>query len=213
MVTTPYDDSIVSTVDKISVLHARKHRLCLSNNSLIIIFCILSESGQAMHVLIPLFAFLLSLTHATPLHTPRVDYLVHEWQVEHPTWTRMRRLEEDVTLPLRIGLKQRNLDVLPDFLMSVSDPDSPSYGQHWTPEKVVETFAPAPEAVDRVYTWLVEAGFGKKRVRRSANRAWIEVKDATAGEVERLLDARYHVYKREEGGEHFGVHVPCPIHS
>jgi tripeptidyl-peptidase-1 len=143
------------------------------------------------------------LPQAAPSYVSRTGYVVHEKRLEHPSWTRMRRLEGEVALPLRIGLKQRNLDVLPDHLMSVSDPSSPFYGQHWTPDKVVETFAPDPEAKDRVRAWLIESGFEETRVKRSANQAWIEVRDATASEVEQLLDARYHVYKRE-GEEHVG---------
>ena len=151
---------------------------------------------------------LAGLTHAISLHTPRVDHIVHEQRIEHPSWRLVGRVEGDATLSLRIGLKQRNLDLLPDYLMSVSDPNSPSYSQHWTPEKVVETFAPGSEAWDRVHAWLVGAGFKKTRVKTSANRGWIEVRDATVSEVEQLLDARYHVYKREEGGEHIGEHFP-----
>jgi hypothetical protein len=52
-------------------------------------------------------------------------------------------------------------------------------------------------------------GIEETRIRRSANRAWIEVRDAIASEVEQLLDARYYVYKREEDGEHFGVCSPA----
>lgn len=162
-----------------------------------------------MHPFVLLFTiFLARPVHAISLHTPRVDHVVHEQRIEHPTWTLIRRVEGDATLSLRIGLKQRNLDLLPDHLMSVSDPNSPSYAQHWTPEKVVETFAPASEAGDRVHAWLISAGFEEMRVRRSANRGWIEVSEATIAEVEELLDARYHVYKREEGGEHIGKHIP-----
>lgn len=156
-----------------------------------------------MHLFVLLSTLLLaSLTQAISLHTPRADHVVHERRIQDPAWTRTQRLKGDVILPLRIGLKQRNLELLPDFLMSVSDPSSSSFGQHWTPEKVIEMFAPASEAGDRVHAWLVSAGFEESRLRRSANRAWFEVRDATAGEVEQLLDARYHVYKREEGGEH-----------
>jgi tripeptidyl-peptidase I len=102
-----------------------------------------------MHLSALLTLLLASLTRAT---TPRTDRVVHEWRIEHPEWTRSGRLDGDVTLSLRIGLKQRNLDLLPDYLMSVSDPSSPYFGQHWTPEKVVETFAPAFEAGDRVHS-------------------------------------------------------------
>jgi len=34
------------------------------------------------------------------------------------------------------GLKQQNIHKGHDFLMDVSDPTSPNYGNHWTPEQV-----------------------------------------------------------------------------
>ena len=72
-----------------------------------------------MYLLVLLSTLLLAFfTQATPLHTPRADHVVHERHIEHPGWTRRRRLEGDATLHLRIGLKQRNLDLLPDYLMS-----------------------------------------------------------------------------------------------
>jgi tripeptidyl-peptidase-1 len=191
-------------------------RLCLSTILFIIILVFLhhasllvSQSTNRMHLLVLLSTLPLLvgyLTEATALHVPRAGYVVHEMRVEDPSWTRTRRLEGDITLPLRIGLKQRNLDLLPDYLMSVSDPSSPSYGQHWTLKKVVETFTPEPEARDRVHAWLVGSGFEETRVKRSVNQAWIEVRDATASEVEQLLDARYHVYKRESE-EHVGEYI------
>jgi tripeptidyl-peptidase-1 len=43
-------------------------------------------------------------------------------------WTRLERHASDAALPLRFGLRQRNLDKLDDFLLAVSNPDSPNYG-------------------------------------------------------------------------------------
>jgi tripeptidyl-peptidase-1 len=147
---------------------------------------------------------LIPLVLGTPFLDHRTDYVLHEKRVEHSAWTRTRRLEGYIPLPLRIGLKQRNLDLLPDYLMSVSDPNSPSYGQHWTPEQVAEKFAPAEETHNTVRDWLVTAGIDARRVRRSVNNAWIDVHEATAAEIERLLDAQYHVYQHEGGAEHIG---------
>lgn len=147
---------------------------------------------------------LISIIQATPLLDRKADYVVHEKRVEHPAWMRARRLEGYTPLPLRIGLKQRNLDNLPDYLMSVSDPNSPTYGQHWTPEQVAETFSPTRETHDVVREWLIEAGVDAHRVRRSINNAWVEVHHATAAEIEQLLDTQYHVYEHG-GAEHIGT--------
>ncbi|KAF9467748.1 subtilisin-like protein [Collybia nuda] len=151
---------------------------------------------------------LVSLIRATPTLERKVDYVVHEKRVEHPASLRTRRLEGHTLLPLRIGLKQRNLDNLADYLMSVSDPNSQTYGQHWTPEKVVETFAPAKETHDTVRRWLLDAGVDARRVHRSVNNAWVEIPDATVAEIEQLLDTQYHVYKHE-GSEH----IACDSYS
>ncbi|KAG5646730.1 hypothetical protein DXG03_002412 [Asterophora parasitica] len=140
------------------------------------------------------------LGNANP-HTTR-GLIVHEKRASHPNLSLTRRLEPDTPLPLRIALKQQNLDRLSDLLQEVSDPQSPSYGQHWTPEKVVRTFAPPDSAASAVRRWLEASGVEPARIRRSANQAWVEVKGATAGEVERILGTKYHVYKRDTGGEH-----------
>ncbi|KAG5633905.1 hypothetical protein H0H81_004466, partial [Sphagnurus paluster] len=149
-----------------------------------------------------LLAVLFPLYSATPLseHTSRAGYVVHEKRSVEPDWQLERRVAQDAPLAFRIGLKQRNLDQLPDLLLAVSDPASPSYGQHWTQEQIVSRFAPPETAVASVRAWLEAEGVEPKRIRRSFNQAWVEVRDATAGEVERLLDTQYHVYKRDGGG-------------
>ncbi|KAG6916154.1 hypothetical protein DXG01_008206 [Tephrocybe rancida] len=163
------------------------------------------------------FSLLLSLTpafsKANPLtvHTPsaRAGYTIHERPVLPPNYHPTRRLPTSAPLPLRIALKQRNLDLLPELLLSVSDPESSTYGEHWTPERIASTFAPHEDAVRAVKGWLEMEGVNPQRIRHSTNRAWIEVGGATAGEVERILDTRYRVYKREdgEGEEHIGPNV------
>jgi tripeptidyl-peptidase-1 len=37
---------------------------------------------------------------------------------------------------MSIGLAQQNIDKSHDFLMDVSDPESPNYAKYWRPEKV-----------------------------------------------------------------------------
>ncbi|KAK7025000.1 Tripeptidyl-peptidase sed1 [Favolaschia claudopus] len=128
--------------------------------------------------------------------------VVHERRIPHSSLTLSRRLEADVTIPLRIGLKQQNMNLLSDHLLAVSDPQSRQFGQHWTPEHVAEVFAPANESRDAVNAWLVESGFHPHRLGSSHNKAWIYVKDATVAEVEGLLDTEYHVYTHESGEEH-----------
>ena len=56
-----------------------------------------------------------------------------------------QRISRDVLLPMRIGLKQNENSIAnaESWLMSVSDPDSKSYGRFWAQTDIVEAFGPA----------------------------------------------------------------------
>ena len=135
------------------------------------------------------------------------DFVVHEKRAfndgldtrDEPNFH--RRLESHVTIPLRIALKQRNLDALSGHLLSVSDPSSASYGQHWTHERVVEAFAPSTTAHETVRRWLIDiGGFEESRVSIIKNGGWIEVVGgATVAEAEELLRAEYQIFARDDG--------------
>ncbi|KAI9451656.1 subtilisin-like protein [Russula earlei] len=143
-----------------------------------------------------------SLVAAAP--SRRANYVVHERRAAEPvTWMKSRRLDPDKVLPLRIGLAQQNLHELEDLLMSVAHPDSPTFGQHWSPERVAEHFAPSEDTISTVKLWLINEGFRGDRIRVSPSKGWIDV-NATASEVESLLDAEYHVYTHPSGHEQIG---------
>ncbi|KAJ7445217.1 subtilisin-like protein [Mycena galericulata] len=148
-------------------------------------------------------AFLLATSTSALRVKPATSSTIHEKRADHPSLTHTRRLEGHVTVPLKIGLKQRNVDTLAEHLLSVSDPHSPSFAQHWSPEKVVEVFAPADETTTAVTAWLADAGFAD-RMRVAHNKAWIHLDNATVDEVEQLLGAEYNVYIHESGEEHAG---------
>ncbi len=150
---------------------------------------------------------LVALASAVPSRQRRSDLVVHERRAAEPLdWVRSRRLEPTAILPMCLGLAQSNLDKLEDMLMSVSHPLSPSYGKHFSPQDVVDTFAPSGETVARVTEWLVESGIAKERLRMSASKGWIAF-NATVEEAEALIDAEYHVYTHESGAEQIGE---CP---
>ncbi|KDR74659.1 hypothetical protein GALMADRAFT_123401 [Galerina marginata CBS 339.88] len=138
-------------------------------------------------------------------------YVLHERRSHVPSgWSLVRRFDPSEVLPLRFGLKQSNMDKLEDFLHDVSHPDSPNYGQHWTPARIAETFAPSTETVDTVHSWLVGAGLDASRLRVSPSKAWIQV-NATVEEAEHLLKTEYNVYKHEGGAQHIACeayHLP-----
>jgi len=83
--------------------------------------------------------------------------------------------------------------------MSVSDPKSPNYGQHWTPQQVAETFAPSSDSVAAVNNWLLSAGFTSSQLSGSVSMGWVNI-NTTFAQAESLLDAEYHVYEHSRSG-------------
>ncbi|KAJ7752583.1 subtilisin-like protein, partial [Mycena metata] len=143
---------------------------------------------------------------SAPLH------VVHEKRAADPHasgWIQGRRMDPNDIIPLRVGLQQQNLHQLEDLLLSVSHPDSPTYGQHWSPAQVVDLFSPSYETIAAVKNWLVNSGLSEERLRLSPSRGWINV-NVTVAEAEDLLRTEYHVYTHPSSGvEQFG----CPNYS
>lgn len=145
-----------------------------------------------------------SQSHAEPTLSPA---LLHEKLTHIPHgWTRLRKHHSSSILPLRFGLTQPNIGSLESLLSDVSHPSSPNYGHHWTPEQIVEKFAPKSESIESVREWLYENGIDRGRVRLSGSKAWLEV-NATVEEAENLLNTEYHVYEHESGKEHIGTPI------
>ncbi|CAA7262947.1 unnamed protein product [Cyclocybe aegerita] len=161
-------------------------------------------------------------THALVALSPNAPigrhHIVHEQHALSPLasgWTCTRRLAPHTILPLRIGLAQQNLHRLEELLHDVSHPESPNYSRHLTQAEVVAMFAPSQETIDAVRGWLEGEGFGRDRMRLSANKGWVLV-NATVGEVEELLKAEYHAYDHPSGKRQFGCHsysVPAHLRS
>ncbi|KAI0254130.1 subtilisin-like protein [Lactifluus subvellereus] len=145
-----------------------------------------------------------SLALAAP--SRRSNYVVHERRaVEAVGWAKSRRADADKIIPLRIGMKQQNVHMLEELLMEVAHPDSPSYGQHWTPNRVVEFFAPSQSTVHAIRKWLTAEGFAEHQLRLSPSKGWIEF-DTTVAKAEWLFDTEYHVYEHVSGAEQIGCH-------
>lgn len=76
--------------------------------------------------------------------SPAARYVVHEKRsiLNDGTWSRVAKVPTDFVLPVRVALAQSNMDKGHDWLMEVSDPSSPKYGQHWTPAQLADAFKP-----------------------------------------------------------------------
>ncbi|KAL1837990.1 hypothetical protein VTJ49DRAFT_3158 [Mycothermus thermophilus] len=97
-------------------------------------------------------------------------------------WVKRDLVDEDLTVPVRIGLRQENLERGHDLLMEISNPRSPR-----------------TQSVEKVKRWLVEAGVDERRLSQSPNKQWIQF-DAPVHEVEDLLLTEYHVYENADTG-------------
>jgi tripeptidyl-peptidase I len=119
-------------------------------------------------------AVLISLVLAEPQLSRSV---VHEKRSTIPNgWTRLERHASDTIMPMRFGLRQRNLDRIEEFLLDVSHPDSSNYGNHWTAGQIAATFAPSQETVNTVQEWLGSTGIHPDRVMVTPGKVWLELK-------------------------------------
>ncbi|KAI9066070.1 subtilisin-like protein [Trametes sanguinea] len=147
-----------------------------------------------------LLAVVLGLTSTAAFASPLVRRVAHERRNVAPRgWNPVRRADSDFVIPLRIGLSQSNMHSLEDFLLDVSHPESPNYGNHWSPAKVAETFKPSTESVSTVRGWLVDSGIGADRMRLNPSGAWL-VANVTVAEAEELLGTTYYVYEHADTG-------------
>jgi len=133
-----------------------------------------------------------------------------QWQ-NH--WSKRAKVSGAQVLPMRIGLKQCNLEAGHDRLMDISTPGSKNYGNHLTPDEIIDFFSPETETVDAVTGWLKDAGISADRIKLSVNKQWIQF-DATTAEVEELLAADYYVWEHSSGTQDISTeayHVPTHI--
>ncbi|KAI8623569.1 putative protease S8 tripeptidyl peptidase I [Xylariaceae sp. FL1651] len=138
------------------------------------------------------FSVLLLVVTAAAAVVPR-SHVVHEKRDSTGgRWMKRGRAGRSRTLPVRIGLAQSNLDKGYEYLMSVSHPDSPGYGNHWTSEQVIEAFKPSDETVGVVSAWLEENGV--TNITHTDNKAWLAF-NAPVSVIETLLYAEYHEYE------------------
>lgn len=126
-------------------------------------------------------------------------------------WSKRERIPRDETFEVRIGLVQQNIDHGHDLLMEVSDPRSPKYGQHWTPEEVMEAFSPSDDTVQAAIDWVTSTlGIDKERLTLGAGKGWLSF-PAGVEEAESLFQTEYWLYEHDDqghmaaGAEHYSL--------
>ncbi|KAG2090746.1 peptidase S8/S53 domain-containing protein [Suillus discolor] len=161
--------------------------------------------------LLPVLSFILGLAASAIADPTLSPWQVHERRSHIPAgWTRTRKLDSSVSVPLRFALSQSNMENLEAFLYEVSLPASSNYGKHWSPSQIAAKFAPSAESIETVRSWLIGSGVEPHRIKLSPTKGWLEVA-STVEEAENLLLADYHVYDHETGTKHIACdsyHLP-----
>jgi tripeptidyl-peptidase-1 len=131
-------------------------------------------------------------------------------------WVKHSSMHRTSMMPMKVALRQGNLDKLDGYLMDVSSPDSTNYGKHWSHEAIAEAFAPSQETVKAVTEWLESAGIAPSRVSQSQSLGWLNF-DATVEEAESLLRTEYHLYRHQSSGRGQAActeyHVPASVQT
>lgn len=137
---------------------------------------------------------LFSAADASPKPRSRHVYSVHESRHLVPArWSKRPGLDKQTVLPVRINLKQSNLDQAEELLMAVSHPASPKYGHHYSPDEVMDLFAPPRESIEAVKAWVVSAGVVPERVKYSHPHGALFI-NMTVTEVEDLRQSIFLIY-------------------
>ncbi|KAF7191511.1 Tripeptidyl-peptidase SED1 [Pseudocercospora fuligena] len=92
-----------------------------------------------------------------------------------------------------------NLEHSEDQLVAVSDPGSPFYGQHWTPQQVSQHLAPSPESVLQASWWLQDSGFDQKAIYRARDNGTLHVHMSVKDASKLLQTHFYHMANRKVG--------------
>lgn len=144
------------------------------------------------------------------------SHVLHERQLPQwsRSWKRAAKVPREALLPVRIGLKQRNLKEGAELLREISRPGSANFGNHLSSAEVIDMFAPDQSSVDAVTKWLVTSGISAERISQSANKQWIQF-DAKAYEMEDLMLADFYVFEHiTTGTKNVAVdeyHVPHDV--
>jgi tripeptidyl-peptidase-1 len=160
---------------------------------------------------LPVLSFTLGLAASAIADPTLSPWQLHERRSHIPAgWTRTRKLDSSVPVPLRFALAQSNIENMEALLYEVSHPGSPNYGNHWSASQIAAKFAPSTESIETVRSWLIESGVEPHRMKLSPTKGWLEVA-STVEEAENLLLAEYHVYDHQTGTKHIACesyHLP-----
>jgi subtilase family serine protease len=91
------------------------------------------------------------------------------------------------------AIQQKNTDTLEDILLSVSDPFSPDYGNHFSYEEIVQLTA-NPDASSKLSSYL-QSVTGVTTISSTLNGEYVRA-EATVAVWERLFETKFYLYRR-----------------
>lgn len=124
---------------------------------------------------------------------PTSNHVLHEKR-DIPLRTPRQALDPDSIIPIRIALRQKNLEHGHRLLMDIAHPTSERYGQHLSKDEVHDIFAPAEETLNVVKDWLLSSGLNADDILHYENRGWLAI-DMPARHAESLLSTKYYEYE------------------
>lgn len=113
------------------------------------------------------------------------------------SWTRGARVGAHEKLDLRIAVVQQNVELLPEKLAEVSDPQSSRYGHYLSFDEVV-AYTADREATAAVLRWLAAEGLSAEAL---PSQEWVLAKGVPVARAESLLSCELHRYSAEGAPE------------
>ncbi|KAI9057998.1 subtilisin-like protein [Trametes sanguinea] len=146
-----------------------------------------------------LLAFvLLGVATATPSQADASAFSVHELRQAVPSgFTQVGPAPPETTISLRLALAESNPNGVIDALYSVSDPDSPSYGQYLSKDEVERFVAPQPATTEAVNAWLKENGLTAKPLSPAGD--WLGI-DVPVSKANSLFNTNFSVFQHADSG-------------
>ena len=117
----------------------------------------------------------------------------------------MQAVDPNQQLNLSIGLQLRNPADLDSLLSAIYDPQSPQYHQYLTPDQFNQLFAPAPDQVQQVVSFLQGQGLTVTSI--APNNLLIDATGSVA-QVEQAFNIQINNY--QEGNQTFYANATSP---
>ncbi|CDO69077.1 hypothetical protein BN946_scf184992.g26 [Trametes cinnabarina] len=125
-------------------------------------------------------------------------FSLHELRNTVPSgFTEIGPAPPEATLNLRLALAESDPNGVVDALYSVSDPDSPTYGQYLNKDEVERFVAPKPAAVAVVNAWLKENGLTAKPLSPAGD--WLGI-DVPVSKANTMFNTNFTVFRHVDTG-------------